>query len=121
MKTINKRTLTITCADGDEVTQKQHNCFVHNLIADISKQKPLIRWRREQDPKEGIIYCTNGLAEGTLMTLQCLADKSIVFVYRRFGKIIYTATETNGDIQSDMHLAALLYHVAAVAATNIIE
>ena len=121
MKTINKRTLTITCADGDEVTQKQHNCFVHNLIADISKQKPLIRWRREQDPKEGIIYCTNGLAEGTLMTLRCLADKSIVFVYRRFGKIVYTATETNGDTESDMHLAALLCRVAAIVTADIIK
>ena len=37
MNTNQKRTLTITCTEGNEVTKKQHACFVHNLIADLSK------------------------------------------------------------------------------------
>ena len=71
MNTNQKRTLTITCTEGNEVTKKQHACFVHNLIADLSKPKPLIQWRRSNS-KDGIVYCSNGLAEGTLMTLPLL-------------------------------------------------
>ena len=31
MNATQKRTLTITCTEGNEVTKKQHTCFVHNL------------------------------------------------------------------------------------------
>lgn len=103
-----ERTLTINCTSGEEVTKKQHACFVHNLIADISKPQPLIQWRRSNS-KGGIIYCSNGLAEGTLMTLRGLTDKpGVEFSYSRYGKLIYTAIETDGDPACDMHLAALL-------------
>lgn len=53
MNATQKRTLTITCTEGNEVTKKQHTCFVHNLIADISKPKPLIQWWRSNS-KDGI-------------------------------------------------------------------
>ena len=103
-----ERTLTLNCASGEEVTKKQHACFVHNLIADISKPKSLIQWRRSNS-KDGIVYCSNGLAEGTLMTLRGLTDKpGVEFSYSRYGKLIYTAVETDGDPACDMHLAALL-------------
>jgi hypothetical protein len=106
-----ERTLTLNCTSGEEVTKKQHACFVHNLIADISKPKPLIQWRRSNS-KDGIVYCSNGLAEGTLMTLRMLTNKpGAEITYSRHGKLIYTATETDGDVNCDMHLAHLLHKV----------
>ena len=111
MNTNQKRTLTITCTEGEVVERKHHTCFISNLIADISKQKPLIQWRRSNS-KDGIIYCSNGLAEGTFMTLRELTDKpGVEFSYSRHGNLIYTATETNGDVNCDMHLAHLLHKV----------
>ena len=111
MSTPQKRTLTITCTEGNEVTKKQHSCFIHNLIADATKAKPLIHWRRSNS-KDGIIYCTNGLAEGTLMTLRMLAEKpGVEFTYNHHGKLIYTAVEENGDTNCDMHLQQLLHKV----------
>ena len=101
MNTTHQRTLTITCTEGNEVTKKQHSCFIHNLIADASKSKPLIQWRRSNS-KDGIIYCSNGLAEGTLMTLRMLTEKpGVEFTYNRHGKQIYCAVETDGDINCD--------------------
>ena len=111
MSTTQKRTLTITCTEGNEVTKKQHTCFVHNLIADFSKPKPLIQWRRSNS-KDGITYCSNGLAEGTLMTIRMLTDKpGAEFTYSRHGKLIYTAIEIDGDVNCDMHLAHLLHKI----------
>ena len=110
MTTPQKCTLTITYTDGEEVTKTQHICFVHNLIADISKDKPLIQWRRSNG-KEGIIYCSNGLAEGTLMTLRMLTDKpGVEFTYSRHGKLLYSAVETNGDVNRK-NLTHLLHKV----------
>lgn len=110
MTTPKQRTLTITCAEGEEVTKKQHICFVHNLIADINKDKPLIQWRRSNS-KDGIIYCSTGLAEGTLMTLRMLTDKpGVEFTYSRHGKLLYSAVETNGDINRK-NLTQLLHKV----------
>lgn len=115
MNATQKRTLTITCTEGNEVTKKQHTCFVHNLIADISKPKPLIQWRRSNS-KDGIIYCSNGLAEGTLMTIRMLTDKpGAEFTYNRHGKLIYTATETDGDVNCDMHMTHLLHKITCAA------
>ena len=112
--TTQKRTLTITCTEGNEVTKKQHSCFIHSLITDISKAKPLIQWRRS-NAKDGVAYCSNGLAEGTLMTLRMLTDKpGAEFTYSRHGKLIYTATETDGDVNCDMHLAHLLHKVTCI-------
>ena len=111
MNTNQKRTLTITCTEGEVVERKHHTCFISNLIADISKQKPLIQWRRSNS-KDGIIYCSNGLAEGTFMTLRELTDKpGVEFSYSRYGKLIYTAIETDGDPACDMHLLHLLHKV----------
>ncbi len=110
MTTPLKCTLTITCTDGEEVTKTQHFCFVHNLIADIKRDKPLIQWRRSNS-KDGIIYCSNGLAEGTLMTLRMLTDKpGVEFTYSRHGKLLYSAVETNGDINRK-NLTQLLHKV----------
>lgn len=115
MTTTKKRTLTIICAKGEEVTKQQHCCFVHNLIADITRPKPLITWKR--DPKAEIgsrAYYTNGLAAGTLITLRGLDDRpGVEFSYSRHGKQLYTAVETydNTNITSDMHLATLLHKV----------
>lgn len=114
MSTTQKRTLTITCTEGNDITKKQHTCFIHNLVADISKGKPLIQWRRS-NTKDGVTYCSNGLAEGTLMTIRMLTDKpGAEFTYSRRGKLIYTATETDGDVNCDMHLAHLLHKVTCV-------
>ena len=111
MSTTQKRTLTITCGEGEAVERKHHTCFVSNLIADISKEKPLIQWRRSNSA-DGVIYCSNGLAEGTLMTIRMLTDKpGAEFTYNRHGKLIYTATETGGDVNCNMHLAYLLHKV----------
>lgn len=116
MSTTQKRTLTITCTEGNEVTKKQHTCFVHNLIADISKDKPLIQWRRS-NAKDGVTYCSNGLAEGTLMTIRMLTDKpGAEFTYSRHGKLIYTALEAYGDVNCDMHLM-MLHHKITCAVT----
>lgn len=116
MNTTQQRTLTITCTEGNEVTKKQHSCFIHNLIADASKAKPLIQWRRSNS-KDGILYCSNGLAEGTLMTLRMLTEKpGVEFTYNRHGKLIYTAVEENGDINCDMHLQHLLNKVTCAVA-----
>lgn len=110
MTTPQKCTLTITCTDGEEVTKPQHFCFVHNLIADIKRDKPLIQWRRSNS-KDGIIYCSTGLAEGTLMTLRMLTDKpGVEFTYSRHGKLLYSAVETNGDVNRK-NLAHLLHKV----------
>lgn len=111
MNVIQKRTLTITCGEGETVERKHHVCFISNLIADISKETPQIQWYRSNS-KDGIIYCSNGLAEGTLMTLQMLTDKpGVEFTYNRHGKRIYTAVETDGDVNCPMHLAHLLHKV----------
>ena len=111
MTTPKQRTLTITCAEGEEVTKKQHICFVHNLIADINKDKPLIQWRRSNS-KDGIIYCSNGLAEGTLMTIQMLTDRpGVEFTYNRHSKRIYSALETDGDVNNHTSLQHLLHKV----------
>ena len=105
-----ERTLTLNSTSGDEVTKKQHACFVHNLIADISKPKPLIQWRRSNS-KDGIVYCSNGLAEGTFMTLRSLTDKpGVEFTYSRHGKLLYSAVETNGDVNRK-NLTHLLHKV----------
>ena len=111
MTTPKQRTLTITCAEGEEVTKKQHICFVHNLIADINKDKPLIQWRRSNS-KDGIIYCSNGLAEGTLMTIQMLTDRpGVEFTYNRHSKRIYSALETDGDVNNHTSLSHLLHKI----------
>lgn len=114
MSTIQKRTLTITCADGEEVTRKQHSCFVHNLVSDIMRPKPLIIWKRNPEAEPGVrSYYTNGLAEGTLITLRSIPDNSgVEFTYSRHGKLLYTAIETQGDTRCDMHMTALLHRVA---------
>ena len=110
MSTPQKRDLTITCTEGNEVTKKQHSCFIRNLIEDISKEKPLIQWRRSNS-KDGIVYCSNGLSEGTLMTLRMLTDKTgVEFTYSRYGKILYSAVEIDGDINYK-NLAHLLHKV----------
>lgn len=113
MTTPNKRSLTITCSEGEEVTKKQHSCFIHSLIADTKRPKPLITWKRDPEAKAGDnAYLTNGLAEGTLMTIRGLTDKpGVEFTYSRHGKLIYTATETDGDVNCDMHLTHLLHKV----------
>lgn len=114
MSTTQKRTLTITCTEGNEVTKKQHTCFIHNLIADISKPKPLIQWRRSNS-MDGIVYCSNGLAEGTLMTIRMLTGKpGVEFTYSRYGKLIYKATEHDGDTHCDMHLMMLHHKVTCI-------
>lgn len=111
MKATQKRTLTITCGEGEAVERKHHTCFISNLIADISKAKPLIQWRRSNS-KDGIIYCSNGLAEGTLMTLRMLTEKpGVEFTYNRHGKQIYSAIELDGDVNNDTTLAHLLHKV----------
>lgn len=115
MTTPKKRTLTITCAEGEEITKKQHTCFVHNLIADITRPKPLITWTRDLNAGVGSrAYYTNGLAAGTLITLRGLDDQhGVEFTYSRHGKRLYTAVETydTTNITSDMHLATLLHKV----------
>lgn len=112
--TTQKRTLTITCTEGNEVTKKQHSCFIHNLIADISKPKPLIQWRRSNS-MDGIVYCSNGLAEGTLMTIRMLTGKpGVEFTYSRYGKLIYKAIEHDGDTHCDMHLMMLHHKVTCI-------
>ncbi len=108
-----KRTLTITCAEGEDVTRKQHSCFVYNLMSDIMRPKPLIIWKRSPEAEPGEAYYTNGLAEGTLITLRSIPDNSAVeFTYSRHGKLLYTAVETQGDTRCDMHMTALLNRVA---------
>ena len=110
MTTPQKRDLTITCTEGNEVTKKQHGCFIRNLIEDLSKEKPLIQWRRSNS-KDGIVYYSNGLSEGTLMTLRMRTDKTgVEFTYSRYGKILYSAVETDGDINYK-NLAHLLHKV----------
>ncbi len=111
-----ERILTLNCAEGEEVSKKQHACFVQNLITDALRPKPLIIWRRDPKAKAGTsAYYTNGLAEGTIITLRWFIDKSgVEFTYSRHGKRIYTAIETDGNISCDMHLAALLHRVICV-------
>lgn len=113
MHTTAKRRLTITCGEGHEVTKKQHTCFVHNLIADTMRPKPLITWKRDPKAEEGVrAYYTSGLADGTLITLRGLDEQpGVEFTYSRHEKLIYTATETAGDVNCDMHLAMLLHKV----------
>lgn len=113
MTTSQKRTLTITCADGDEVTKKQLTCFVHNLITDTMRKKPLIIWKRDPKAAEGSnAYYTHGLAEGTLITLRGTQDKpGAEMTYSRHGKQILNAVEHFGDVNCDMHMTSLLHRV----------
>lgn len=113
MNATQKRTLIITCGDGEKVERKQHTCFVHNLIADIKRAKPLITWKRDPKADVGInAYYSNGLSEGTLITIRGLTDKpGVEFTYSRHGKLIYEATELAGDVNCDMHLAMLLHKI----------
>ncbi len=108
-----ERILTLNCAEGEAVSKKQHACFVHNLIADTVRPEPLITWKRDTKAEAGCsAYYTNGLAEGTRITLRSLNDKfGVEFTYSRHGKRVYTAIETDGDVSCDMHLAALLHRV----------
>ena len=113
MKKTQERTLTITCTEGNEVTKKQHSCFVHNLIADAMRTKPLITWKRDPKVEPGTrAYYTNGLAAGTLITLRGLdAQPGVKFTYSRHDQLIYEATELAGDVNCDMHLTMLLHKV----------
>ena len=113
MNATQKRTLTITCGEGEKVERKQHTCFVHNLIADTKRAKPLIVWKRAPKAEPDInAYYSNGLSEGTLITIRGLTDKpGVEFTYSRHGKLIYTAIETDGDVNCDMHLSHLLHKV----------
>ena len=113
MTTPQKRTLTITCADGDEVTKKQLTYFVHNLITDTMRKKPLIIWKRDTKAAEGSnAYYTHGLAEGTLITLRGTQDKpGAEMTYSRHGKQILHAIEHFGDVNCDMHMTSLLHRV----------
>lgn len=113
MKKTKERTLSITCTEVNAVTKKQHSCFIHNLIADAMRPKPLITWKRDPKAETGSrAYYTNGLAAGTLITLRGLDDQpGAEFTYSRHGKLIYKATEANGDVNCDMHLMMLLHKV----------
>jgi hypothetical protein len=113
MKPTNERTLSINCSAGETVTKQQLTCFVHQLIADAMRPQPLRTWKRDPNAKIGDnAYYTNGFSEGTLITLRGCTDTSCVeFTYTRQGKQIYTAVETNGNVECDMHLAALLHKV----------
>ena len=113
MSTTQQRTLTITCGEGEKVTKKQHSCFVHNLIADTMRPKPLITWNRDPKAESGSrAYYTNGLASGTLITLRGLNEQpGVEFTYSRHGKLLYRAVELYGDVNCDMHLAYLLHRV----------
>lgn len=113
MKKTKERTLAITCTEGNDVTKKQHSCFIHNLIADAMRPKPLIIWKRDPKVEPGTrAYYTNGLATGTLITLRGLDNQpGVEFTYSRHGKLIYSAIETDGDVNCDMHLTMLLHKV----------
>ncbi len=108
-----KRTLNITYTEGNEITKKQHTCFVHNLIADTKRAKTLIAWKRDPKAEPGIIaYYSNGLSEGTLITIRGLTDKpGVKFTYSRHGKLIYEATELAGNVNCDMHLTMLVHKI----------
>ncbi len=113
-----ERTLTINCTSGEEVTKKQHACFVHNLIADTKRAKPLITWKRDPKVETGNnAYYSNGLAEGSLITICGRTDKhEVEFTYSRHGKQIYSVTEIDGDLGCDMHLTMLMDKVARAVA-----
>ena len=83
-----KRSLTITCTEGNDVTKKQLTCFVHNLIADVKKTRPLVVWKRDPKAKTGEnAYYTNGLAAGSYITLKELGDSQ--------GKAMRTTTKNS--------------------------
>ena len=118
-----KRSLTITCTEGNDVTKKQLTCFVHNLIADVKKTRPLVAWKRDPKAKTGEnAYYTNGLAAGSYITLKELGDsQGIEMTYSRHGNQIYKAVELHGG-DCDMHLASLLKNVAsAVRVTEMLQ
>lgn len=110
MKPANKRTLSINCSAGEAVTKQQLTCFVHQLIADAKRPQPLRTWKCDPNAKIGDnAYYTNGFSEGTLITLRsCTNSPCVEFTYTRRGKHIYTAVETNGNVECDTHLTALL-------------
>lgn len=114
MSTTQKRTLTLTCTEGNDVTKKQLTCFVHNLIADVKKTRPLVVWKRDPKAKAGEnAYYTNGLAAGSYITLKDLGDgQGIEMTYSRHGDLVYKALELYGDSDCDMHIASLLKNVA---------
>ncbi|MBO5921032.1 MAG: hypothetical protein J6Q48_01425 [Bacteroidaceae bacterium] len=124
MSTTQKRTLTITCTEGNEVTKKQLTCFVHNLIADVKKTRPLVVWKRDPKSKAGEnTYYTNGLAAGSYITLKDLGDgQGIEMTYSRHGDLVYKAFELYGVPDCDMHIASLLKNVAtAVRVTEMLQ
>ena len=114
MSTTQKRTLTLTCTEGNDVTKKQLTCFVHNLIADVKKTRPLVVWKRDPRAKAGEnAYYTNGLAAGSYITLKDLGGgQGIEMTYSRHGDLVYKALELYGDSDCDMHIASLLKNVA---------
>ena len=112
MKTQKERTLKLTCSDDEPISKKQLLCFVHNLSADIIRQKPLITWFTS-GPNT---FYTHGLAEGTLIQLEANGQGEIKFTYSRHGKTVYTAIETNGQVGNLDHIATLYSRVSIMAA-----
>ena len=112
MKTQKERTLKLTCSDDEPISKKQLLCFVHNLSADIIRQKPLITWFTS-GPNT---FYTYGLAEGTLIQLESDERGGIKFTYNRHGKTVYTAIETNGKVGNLDHIATLYSRVSIMAA-----
>lgn len=112
MKTQKERTLKLTYSDDEPISKKQLLCFVHNLSADIIRQKPLITWFTS-GPNT---FYTHGLAEGTLIQLESDGQGEIKFTYNRHGKTVYTAIETNGEVGNLDHIATLYSRVSIMAA-----
>ena len=117
-KTTNKRTLQITCAQGEEITPKMLSCFVYNLNEDVRKENPIIKWAADLSFDDGLdAFYTNGLAVGTLIQLRMVVfdgKQGVQLIHKRNGKQLFCAVEFQGDTGNYDHLAALYHNVSMV-------
>lgn len=120
-----QRTFEINLPSDGDVTKKEAACFIHQLAKDASRpeDKQRIKWRRDTDAGVDTgpgAFCSNGLAEGTLIKLCTITEEEkdgIQFAFFKHGRLWYLAKEFGGDNNNDMHLA-YLHRMVAKAVQN---
>jgi hypothetical protein len=113
-----ERTLYLLNAHGSTVTKDEACCFVRQLIQDLKREQPKIKWQREKDTPWGTFF-TRGLSGVSFIQLRSyrIQKQPVVFMnYEKDGKFVYNIHEFNGDPANPNHFAHLYKRVAATMA-----
>lgn len=110
-----ERTLYLLNAHGGTVTKDEACCFVRQLIRDLKREQPKIKWHREKEAPWGTFF-TRGLSGDSLIQLRSyrIQKQPVIFMnYEKHGKFVYNIQEFDGDPANPNHIAHLYKQVAA--------